>query len=178
MFVPVMQSRDCASFSIFPRAWEQTRLCAYLWCLLFVRAEHAQHHFQGQSHFLFCLFFFFKKGRSYSVAPCWEQEYFCKQNHYTESVQLVHPLSHVWLFETPGLPAHHQVPELGQTHVHWVLDAVQPSHPLSSPSPPAFNLSQHQSLFQWVSSSHQVAKVLEFQLQHPSFQWLFRTDFL
>ena len=63
---------------------------------------------------------------------------------------------------TPGFPVHHQLPELAQTHVHWVGDAIQPSHPLSSPSPPTFNLSQHQGLFQWVSSSHQVAKVLEF----------------
>ena len=76
----------------------------------------------------------------------------------------------------PGF--HHKLPELAQTHVHWVGDAIQPSHPLSSPSPPAFNLSQHQGLFQWVSSSHQVAEVLEFQLQHHSFQWIFRTDFL
>ena len=78
----------------------------------------------------------------------------------------------------PGLPVHHQFPEFTHTHVHWVSDAIQPSHPLSSPSPPAFNLSQHQGLFQWVSSSHQVAKVLEFQLRHQSFQWIFRTDFL
>ena len=61
---------------------------------------------------------------------------------------------------TPGLPVHHQFPELTQTHVHWIGDAIPPSHPLSSPSPPAFNLSQHQGLFKWVSSSHQVAKVL------------------
>ena len=67
-----------------------------------------------------------------------------------------------------GFPAHHQLPELAQTHVHGVSDAIQPSHPLLSPSP-AFNLSQNQGLFQWVSSSHQVAKVLEFQLQHQSF---------
>ena len=79
---------------------------------------------------------------------------------------------------TPGLPVHHQLPEFTQTHVHWVRDAIQPSHPLSSPSPPDLNLSQHQGLFKWVSSSHQVAKVLEFQLQHQSFQWIFRTDFL
>ena len=65
---------------------------------------------------------------------------------------------------TSGLPVHHQLLELTETHVHRVSDAIQPSHPLSSPSPPAFNLSQHQGLFQWVSSSHQVAKVLEFQL--------------
>ena len=77
---------------------------------------------------------------------------------------------------TPGLPVHHQLLEFTQTHVHWVGDAIQPSHPQSSPSPPAFSLSQHQGLFQWVSSSHQVAKVLEFQLQHQSFQWIFRTD--
>ena len=65
---------------------------------------------------------------------------------------------------TPGLPVHHQLPEFTQTHVHRVSDAIQPSHPLSSPSPPAPNLSQHQSLFQWVNSSHEVAKVLEFEL--------------
>ena len=65
---------------------------------------------------------------------------------------------------TPGLPVHHQLPEFTQTHVHWVDDAIQPSHPLSSPFPPAFSLSQHQGLFKWVSSSHHVAKVLEFQL--------------
>ena len=64
----------------------------------------------------------------------------------------------------PGFPIHHQLPQLAQTHVHPVGDAIQPSHPLSSPSPPAFSLSQHQSLFQWVSSLHQVATILEFQL--------------
>ena len=79
---------------------------------------------------------------------------------------------------TPGLPVHHQLPEFTQTHVHWVGDAIQPSHPLSSPSPPAPNPSQHQGLFQWVSSSHKVAKVLEFQLHHQSFQWTPRTDIL
>ena len=79
---------------------------------------------------------------------------------------------------TPGLPVHHQLLEFTQTHVLWVSDTIQPSHPLSSPSPPAFNLAQNQGLFQWVSSLHQVAKVLEFQLQHQSFQWIFRIDFL
>ena len=78
----------------------------------------------------------------------------------------------------PGFPVHHQLLELTQTHVHRVGDAIQPSHPLLLPSPPAFNLSQHQGLFQWVSSSHQVATVLEFQHQHQSLQWMFRTDFL
>ena len=78
---------------------------------------------------------------------------------------------------TPGFPVHHQLPEPTQTHVHWVGDAIQLSHPLSSRSLD-FSLSQHQGLFKWVSSSHQVAKGLEFQLQHQSFQWIFRTDFL
>ena len=78
---------------------------------------------------------------------------------------------------TPGLPVHHKLPEFTQTHDHWVSDAIQPSYPLLSLLP-TFNLSQHQRLLKWVSSSNQVAKVLEFQLQHQSFQWIFRTDFL
>ena len=69
-----------------------------------------------------------------------------------------------WICSLPGLPVHHQFPEFTQTHVHQVSDAIQPSHPLSSPSPPAPDPSQHQSLFQWINSSHEVAKVLEFQL--------------
>ena len=79
---------------------------------------------------------------------------------------------------TPGFPVHHQSPELAQTHVHWVGDAMQPSHPLLSPSSHAFNLSQHQGIFQWVNSSHEVAKLLEFQLQHHSFQRNPRADLL
>ena len=78
----------------------------------------------------------------------------------------------------PGLSVHHQLPEFTQTHVCWVGDAIQPSHPLSSPSPLALNPSPHQGLFKWVSSSHEVAKVLEFQLQHEPFQWIPRTDLL
>ena len=78
----------------------------------------------------------------------------------------------------PGLPVHHQLPESTQTHVGWVGDAIQPSYLLSSSSPPALSLSEHQGLFQWVISSHQVAKVLEFQLQHQSFQWTPRTDLI
>ena len=87
-------------------------------------------------------------------------------------VAVVQSLIRVWLFATPmdcsmpGLPVLHHLPELAQTHVHWISDAIQPSHPLLSPSPSAFNLSQHQGLFQWVSSLHQVAKVLAFQFQH------------
>ena len=81
-------------------------------------------------------------------------------------------------YSTSGIPVLHHHPQLAQIHVHWLGDAIQPSHPLSSPSPPTFNLVQHPGLFKWVSSSHQVSKVLEFQLQHQSFQWIFRTDFL
>ena len=96
------------------------------------------------------------------------------------SVQL---LSRVWLCDpmncsTPGFPVHHLFLELAQTYVHWVSEAIQSSHSLSSPSLPAFNLCQHQGLLQWVSSSYPVAKLLEFQLQHQSFQWIFRIDFL
>ena len=87
---------------------------------------------------------------------------------------LCNPMNH----STPGLLVHHQLLEFTQTHVHWVGDAIQPSHPLLSPSPLALSLSQHQGLFQWASSLHQVAKISEFQLQHQSFQWTPRTDLL
>ena len=79
---------------------------------------------------------------------------------------------------SPGFPVLHCLPEFAQTDVHWVSDAIQPSHPPSPPSPPALNLSQHQGLFQWVDSSHLVAKVSGLQLQHQSIQWIFRVDFL
>ena len=80
---------------------------------------------------------------------------------------------------TPGLPVHHQLPEFTQIHAHRIGDAIQQSHPLSSPSPPAPNPSQHQGLFQWVNSSHEVARVLEFQLQHQSPGLIsFRMDWL
>ena len=81
-------------------------------------------------------------------------------------------------WSTPGLPVHHQLLGSTPTHAYWVSDAIQLSHPLPSPSPPALNLSQHQGLFKWVSSLHEVAKVLEFQLQHQSFQWTPRIDLL
>ena len=84
---------------------------------------------------------------------------------------LCDPMDH----STPGLPVHHKLPESTQTHAHQVGDAIQPSHPLLSPSPPAPNPSQHQGLLLFVNSSHRVAKVLEFQLQHQSFQWTLRT---
>ena len=77
-----------------------------------------------------------------------------------------------------GFPVNHKLLEFIQSHVHWVGDVIQPSHPLLSPSPPVPNLSQHKDLFRWVSASHQVTKVLEFQLQHQSFQWTPRAHFL
>ena len=136
----------------------------YLACYLQLWSYHS---------YILCLALFFK----FNIA-------FSQVFHYTHSVQftsdaqscptLCDPVNH----STPGLPVHHQLPEFTQTHVHWVSNAIQPSHPLSSPSPLALNLSQHQDLFQWVNSSYQVAKVLEFQLHHQSFQWILSTDFL
>ena len=100
---------------------------------------------------------------------CWGSQF----SSVTQSCPtLCNPMNH----SMPGLPVHHQIPESTPTHAHWVSDAIQLPHPLSSPSPPALNLSQHQGLFQWVNSSHQVAKVLEFRLQHQSFQWTPRPD--
>ena len=92
-------------------------------------------------------------------------------------------LSRVWLFATPWTAVHQASLSITNSQsllkfMSQVSDAIQPSHPLSSPSPPTFNLSQHQGLFKWLSSSHQVAKVLELQLQHQSFQWTLRTDLL
>ena len=97
------------------------------------------------------------------------QNYCLSSVHFSCSVVSdCHPMD----CSTPGFPVHHQLLKLAQSHVHWVGDAIQPSHPLSSPSSPVLNLSQHQGFIKWVSSSHQVAKVLEFQLQHQSFQWI------
>ena len=103
--------------------------------------------------------------------------------HEQNQFSSVHSLSRVRLFSTPWITARQASlfitnPEFTQTHAHWVRDAIQPTHPLSSPSPPAPNPSQHQGLFQWANSLHEVAKVLEFQLQHQSFQWTSRTDLL
>ena len=99
-------------------------------------------------------------------------------------IAVVQSLSHVRLWDpmdcsTPVFPVLHHLQELAQANVHWVSDAIQPYHPLSSPFPPAFNLSQHQGVFQWVGSLHLMAKVLE--LQHQSFQWgliSFRVDWV
>ena len=96
---------------------------------------------------------------------------------------VVQSLSRVWLCDpkgcsTPGSSVLHHLPEFAQTHIYWVGDAIQPSHPLSSPSPPALSFSQHQGLFQWAGSLHLVAKVLELQLQPQALQWIFWVDFL
>ena len=108
------------------------------------------------------------------LKPQWDTD----SVQFSSVAQLCPPLCDPMNCNMPGIPVHHQLLEFTQTHVHWIGDAIQPSHPLSSPFPPALNLSQHQGLFKWVSSSYQVAKILEFQIQHQSFQWTPRTDFL
>ena len=97
-------------------------------------------------------------------------------NHFSSVAQSCPTFHNPMNCSTSSLPVHHQLPDSTQPHVHWVGDAIQPSRPLSFPSPPAPNPSQHQSLFQWVNSSHEVAKVLEFQLQHHSLQRNPRAD--
>ena len=111
---------------------------------------------------------------SSALAPLWSTCWISSVQFLSRGLILCNPMD----CSMPGFPVHHQILKFTQTHVHRVSDAIQPSHPLLSPSPPAFNLSQHQGLFKWVSSSHQVSKVLEFQLQHQSFQWIFKTNFL
>ena len=112
--------------------------------------------------------------RSHSRYPNFSPSHSCPCCSVTKSCPTVQPHD----CSMPGLPVLHCLPELAQTHVHGVSGAIQPSHSLSPPYPFAFSLSQHQGLFQWVSSSHQVAKVLELQLQHQSFQWTFKVDSL
>ena len=119
-----------------------------------------------------------------SLSPVPSTEYISPPEHlpssvpYSSATQSCLTLWDPMNCSTPGLPVHYQLPESTQTHLHWVSDAIQPTHPLLSPSPPALNLSQHQGLLKWVSSLQQVAKILEFQLQHQSFQWTPRTNLL
>ena len=121
---------------------------------------------------------------SVSLHGCWTDSWTWHLQNWIQSLQVcsvvVQSLGHVWLLDcsTPGFPVLQYLLEFAQIHVHWIGDAIQPSSPLPPPYPFAFNLSQHQGLFQWVSSLHQVAKVLELQLQHQSFQWIFKIDFL
>ena len=119
-------------------------------------------------------------GRTVTITSFW-LKFFVRRN-ISQSVSSVAQscltLCNPMIRSTPVLPVHHKLPEFTQSHAHRVSGAIQPSHPLSSPSPPVPNPSQHQGLFQRVNSSHEVAKVLEFQLQHQSFQWTPRTDLL
>ena len=121
-----------------------------------------------------CVFFHLFLIPSASVSPY----HFGPSVQFSSVTQLCPTPCDPMICSTPGLPVHHQLPEFTQTHVHWVSDAIQSSHPLSFPSLPAPNPSQHQGLFHWANSLHEVAKVLEFQLQHQSFQWTSRTDLL
>ena len=105
-------------------------------------------------------------GRMVYVLITKKQRYDCFMVQFSSVQSLLCPtLCDPMNCSMPGLPVHHPLPESTQTHVHWVVDGIQPSHPLSSPSPPSLNLSQHQGLFQWVSSSHQMVKILKLQLQ-------------
>ena len=118
-------------------------------------------------HFSFSFVFFFFFWLYCTACCCYSVAQWC--------LTLCDPIDD---WSTPGVPVVHHLPELAQTPVRWVCDAIQPSHPMSSLSPPAFSLSQHQGLFQWVGSLSQLDKVLEPQLQHQFFQWIFRVDFL
>ena len=125
-------------------------ICTFL--LLYV------YPFANSKHFVYCRFWANAANLIFFYQNCF------KSFHQFSSVaQLCSTHCDPMNSSTPVLPVHHQLPEFTQTHIHRVSDAIQPSHPLSSPSPPALNPSQHQSLFQWVNSSHEVAKVLELQ---------------
>ena len=130
------------------------------------------------SHYNFQVIFGITNENGFPWAVGWEKSLSLSSVQFSSITQscptLCDPMNH----STPGLPVHRQLLEFTHTHVHRVSDAIQLSHPLFNPSTPAFNLSQHQGLFKWVSFSHHVAKVLEFQLQHQSFQWTPRTDLL
>ena len=138
-----------------------SRLCVYQYYFPFY---HWMYHSCSISNLFKSVWGCFSLGLL-PIQLLWTPEYRLSESVQFSSVaQLCPTLGNAMNRSTPGLPVHHQLPEFTQTHVHWVSDAIQPFHPLSSPSPPAPNPSQHQSLFQWVNSSHEVAKVLEFQL--------------
>ena len=109
----------------------------------------------------------------------WRSVFFkCKMTYCSSVTKLFPTLCNTINYNTPGFPVLHYLLEFAQSHVNCVGDAIQPSHPLLTSSSPALNLTQHQGLFQWIRSSDQVAKVSELQLQHQTFQWIFRVDFL
>ena len=126
-------------------------------------------------------------GRFFTTSMTWKAPLQKKRRKINskDHIQSVSPVAQSYMAlwdtmgcSTPGFPVHHQLLELAQIPVHWIGDAIHPPHPVLSSSSPSLTLSQHQGLFQWVSSSHQLARVLELQLQHQSFQWIFRADFL
>ena len=148
-----------------PNKLDKAEYCFRIFCKFFIHMFLMK--YKMLQHKTFCL-------RKWISGIMWISENFTLQ---FSSVQFNNSVVYDSL-RHHEFPVHHQLPEFTQTHVHWVSDAIQPSHPLLSPSPPTFLLSQHQGFFKWVSSSHQVANVLEFQLQYQSFQWRFRNDFL
>ena len=166
--------RSFLSFSSFTVSGHTLKSSISSWILYMMR-------YKNPILFVFMWKFSFHRviyGRKCSLPFVWFWYRFWRSVQLSSVAQSCPTLCDPMNCSTPGLPVHHQLPEFTKTHVHWVGDAIQPSHPLPSPSPPAFNLSQHQGLFKWVSSSNQVGKILEFQLQHQSFQWTPRTDLL
>ena len=154
---------------IFDSLWKAN--IVFFWFVLLFREKHFQLIWK-----LFC-YLFYVQGLQYSSLMAHAALSILKSFQFSSVTQSCLTLCNPMDCSMPGLPVHQQLPEFTQVHVHWVSEAIQPSHTLSSSSP-APNPSQHQCLFQWVSPSNQAAKVLEFQLQHQSFQWIFRTDFL
>ena len=141
-----------------------------------VKTERLDHTFHIDIHLRNCILFLGKRRKEgpfriiYLVFNFPLPKAVYQQHQFSSVAQLCPTLCNYMDCSTPGLPVHHQLPETAQTHIHQVGDTIQQFHPLLSPSLPAFNLSQHHGLFQWISSLHQVVKVLEFQLQHQSFQ--------
>ena len=135
----------------------------------------------GESELKFCwifapIKFYFDWMTTVTTWVSWNQCHFITSVQFSSVAQLCPTFCGPMVCSTTCVPVHHQLRGLTQTQVHWVSDAIQPTHPTLSPSPPTFKLSQHQGLFHLGSSSHQLTKVLEFQLQHQPFQWIFRTD--
>ena len=159
-----MESLFIVRISLLKWKWDKLIMSELLFQKLFINNHGISIDIdKGQEfHGYWCL---------YTGRKLWEREDMFPLIQFSSVAQLCLTLCNPIECSTSGLPVHHQLPEFTQTHVHPVGDAIQPSHPLSSPSPPALKLSQHQGLFHWVSSLHQVAKVLGLQLQHQSFQY-------
>ena len=172
-----MQSENFYMKNVFPRLWEVICFLIYLNYLHLIFVYLYKH-----TYILLVLFLW----RTVTNRAKSNIHYFLENNknsmaemiQFSSVAQSCPTLCDPMSCSTLGLPVQHQLPESTQTHVHCIGDAIQPSHPLSSPSPLVLNLSQHQDLLKWVSSSHQAAKVLEFQLQYQSLQWTPRNDLL